>query len=62
VPNCIGLRSGDVLHPMNEDLSAGAPFRGRVYAPKGQTLVVRANAARQSLSVISTVTNKGQMR
>jgi len=35
---------------------------GRGYAPKGQTPVVRANAARQSLSVISTVTNKGQMR
>jgi transposase len=43
-----GLRSDDV--------------RGRGYAPKGQTPVVRANAARQSLSVISTVTNKGQMR
>lgn len=43
-----GLRSDDV--------------RGRGCAPKGQTPMVRANAARQSLSVISTVTNKGQMR
>src|SRR5664280_2183379 len=43
-----GLRSDDV--------------RGRGYAPKGQTPVVHANADRQSLSVISTVTNKGQMR
>ena len=43
-----GLRSDDV--------------RGRGYAPKGQTPVVRANAARQSLSVLSTVTNRGQMR
>ena len=43
-----GLRSDDV--------------RGCSYAPKGQTPVMRANAARQSLSVISTVTNKGQMR
>jgi transposase len=43
-----GLRSDDV--------------RGRGYAPKGQTPVVRANAARQSRSVISTVTIKGQMR
>jgi len=43
-----GLRSDDV--------------RGRGYAPKGQTPVVRANANRQSLSVISTVTNKGQIR
>jgi transposase len=41
-----GLRSDDV--------------RGRGYAPRGKTPVVRAN--RQSLSVISTVTNKGQMR
>jgi transposase len=36
--------------------------RGRGYAPKGRTPAVRANARRQSLSVISTVTNKGQMR
>jgi len=43
-----GLRSDDV--------------RGRGYAPKGQTPVVRANANRQSLSVISMVTNKGQIR
>jgi transposase len=43
-----GLRSDDV--------------RGRGYAPKGQTPVARANANRQSLRVISTVTNKGQMR
>ncbi len=43
-----GLRSDDV--------------RGRGYAPKGKTPVVRANANRQSLSVISTVTNRGQMR
>ena len=43
-----GLRSDDV--------------RGRGYAPKGKTPVVRANANREKLSVISTVTNKGQMR
>ncbi len=43
-----GLRSDDV--------------RGRGYAPKGKTPVVLANANRQKLSVISTVTNKGQMR
>ena len=36
--------------------------RGRGHAPKGRTPAVRANARRQSLSVISTVTNKGQMR
>jgi transposase len=43
-----GLRSDDV--------------RGRGYAPKGKTPVVLANANRARLSVISTVTNKGQMR
>jgi hypothetical protein len=43
-----GLRSDDV--------------RGRGYAPKGRTPVVLANANRSKLSVISTVTNKGQMR
>jgi len=43
-----GLRSDDV--------------RGRGYAPKGETPVLRVNHNRSSLSVISTVTNKGQMR
>ena len=43
-----GLRSDDV--------------RGRGFAPKGQTPVVRVNNKRHNLSVISTVTNKGQMR
>ena len=43
-----GLRSDDV--------------RGCGYAPKGKTPVVLANANRSKLSVISTVTNKGQMR
>jgi hypothetical protein len=43
-----GLRSDDV--------------RGCGYAPKGKTPVVLANANRSKLSVISTVTHKGQMR
>jgi len=43
-----GLRSDDV--------------RGRSYAPKGETPVIRVNNKRHGLSVISTVTNKGQMR
>jgi transposase len=43
-----GLRSDDV--------------RGRGYAPKGETPVIRVNHKRHSLSVISSVTNKGQMR
>src|ERR1035437_2493282 len=43
-----GLRSDDV--------------RGRGYAPKGQTPMLRVPAKREGLSVISTVTNKGEMR
>jgi hypothetical protein len=41
-----GLRSYDV--------------RGRSFAPKGETPVVRVNSKRHGLSVISTVTNKGR--
>jgi transposase len=36
--------------------------RGRGYAPKGRTPVLRVNSKREGLSVISTVTNKGEMR
>lgn len=43
-----GLRSDDV--------------RGRSFAPKGETPVIRVNSKRHGLSIISTVTNKGQMR
>ena len=43
-----GLRSDDV--------------RGRGFAPAGRTPLVRVNNKRHGLSVISTVTNKGQMR
>lgn len=43
-----GLRSDDV--------------RGRSYAPRGLTPVVRVNQNRHGCSVISTVTNKGEMR
>ena len=43
-----GLRSDDV--------------RGRSYAPRGMTPVVRVNQNRHGCSVISTVTNKGEMR
>ena len=43
-----GLRSDDV--------------RGRRYAPKGQTPVVRVNNKREGLSIISTVTNQGKVR
>ena len=43
-----GLRSDDV--------------RGRSFAPIGETPVIRINSRREGLSIISTVTNKGQMR
>lgn len=43
-----GLRSDDV--------------RGRGYAPKGQTPVIRVNSKREGLSLISTVTNQGKVR
>ena len=43
-----GLRSDDV--------------RGRGYAPKGKTPVIRVNQRRHGCSVISVVTNKGEMR
>lgn len=43
-----GLRSDDV--------------RGRGYAPRGQTPVVRVNHKREGLSLISAVTNQGKVR
>ena len=43
-----GLRSDDV--------------RGRSYAPRGETPVMRVPNKRHGLSIISTVTNKGQTR
>ena len=35
---------------------------GRSYAPKGETPVTLAPGSRQKLSMISTVTNKGEAR
>lgn len=43
-----GLRSDDV--------------RGRGYAPKGKTPLIRVNHKREGLSIISTVTNQGKVR
>jgi len=43
-----GLRSDDV--------------RGRGYAPRGQTPVIRVNQRRENVSLISTVTNQGKVR
>ncbi len=49
------IQWGDETRLRSDDL------RGRGYAPKGKIPVVLANANRSKLSVISTVTNKGQM-
>jgi transposase len=43
-----GLRSDDV--------------RGRFFAPKGKTPVVRVNSKRENVGLISTVTNQGKVR
>lgn len=43
-----GLRSDDV--------------RGRSFAPKGKTPVVRVNSKRENVGLISTVTNQGKVR
>ncbi len=51
-----GIQWGDETGLRSDDV------RGRGYAPKGKTPVVLANANRSKPSVISTVTNKGQMR
>lgn len=37
-------------------------MHGRSYVPQGQTPVVRVNNKRHGLLVISSVTNKGEMR
>jgi transposase len=54
-------QEGTEIHWGDETALRSDDVRGRGYAPKGKTPVIRADAARQSLSVISTVTNKGQM-
>jgi len=42
--------------------TSSADVRGRGYTPNGQTPAVRINVRGDGLSVISTVTNKGEMR
>jgi transposase len=39
-----------------------ADQRGRCYAPKGKTPVIRLNAKRESVSLISAITNQGKVR
>lgn len=40
----------------------GDDVRGRGFAPKGQTPVIHVNHKRHGLSIISSITNKGEMR
>jgi transposase len=53
---------GAEIHWGDESGLRNDDVRGRGFAPKGQTPVIRVNNKRHGLSVISTVTNKGQMR
>jgi transposase len=53
---------GAEIHWGDESLLRSDDVRGRSYAPRGETPVVRVPNKRHGLSIISTVTNKGQMR
>ncbi len=55
-------REGALIHWGDETGLRSDDVRGRGFAPKGQTPVIRVNSKREGLSIISTVTNKGQMR
>lgn len=55
-------REGAEIQWGNETSLRSDDVRGRGYAPKRKTPVVLANANRSKLSVILTVTNKGEMR
>ena len=55
-------REGAEIHWGDEAGLRSDDVRGRGFAPKGETPVVRVNSKREGLSIISTVTNKGQMR
>jgi transposase len=53
---------GGEIHWGDETALVNTDVRGRGYAPKGATPVAYAPGTRQKLSMISTVTNKGQAR
>jgi transposase len=53
---------GGEMHWGDETALVNTHVRGRGYAPKGETTVTYAPGTRQKLSMISTVTNKGQAR
>jgi len=51
---------GAVVHWCDETAIVNTDVRGRSYAPQGRTPVTYAPGTRQKLSMISTITNKGQ--
>ena len=51
---------GGAVHWCDETAIVNTDVRGRSYAPEGRTPVAYAPGARQKLSMISTVTNKGE--
>jgi transposase len=53
---------GGEIHWGDETALVNTNVRGRSYAPKGKTPVTYTPGTRQKLSMISTVTNKGQAR
>ena len=53
---------GGEIHWGDKTALVNAHSRGRSYAPKGETPVTFAPGSRQKLSMISTVTNKGEAR
>ncbi len=55
-------QEGAEIHWGDESRLRSDDVRGRGFAPKGATPVIRVNSKRNGLSIISTVTNKGQIR
>jgi len=53
---------GAEIHWGDETGLSTNDVRGRGYAPKGQTPVVRVRQRRESVGIISTVTNQGKVR
>lgn len=55
-------REGAEIHWGDETGLRSDDVRGRGYAPRGRTPVIRVNHRRENLSLISTVTNQGKVR
>lgn len=55
-------REGAEIHWGDETGLRSDDVRGRGYAPRGRTPVIRVNHNRENLSLISTVTNQGKVR